>query len=75
MSRGVTEKIVETIEKVDPDVEIKIRSFNHTITKYAHFFSYLVLGVFWAAELRSCGVNGYKIIGFTTLICLQYAHK
>ena len=73
LSRGVTEKIVEAVEKVNPDVDINIRSFNNIIRKYAHFFSYLVLGVLVAAGFRSRGVYGYELVGFTMLLCVGYA--
>lgn len=73
LSRGITEKIVEAVERVEPEVDINIRSFNHIIRKYAHFFSYLVLGVLVVNALRSSGANSYKIIGLAMLICVLYA--
>lgn len=63
LSKGATEIIVETVERVAPKVDINKRSFNHIIRKNAHFFSYLVLGILVANGLRSSGVSGYRAIG------------
>lgn len=40
---------------------------------YAHFFSYLALGILVAAGLRSSGVNVYRLIGLARVICLLFA--
>lgn len=73
LSTGITEKIVEMVEKIAPDIDIDMGSFNHILRKNAHFFAYLVLGALVANGLRSCNVNGYKCIGFALLICVLYA--
>ena len=73
LSKGATEIIVETVEKVVPKVDINKRSFNHIIRKNAHFFTYLVLGTLVANGLRSSGLSGYRAIGLGLLICLFYA--
>lgn len=73
LSKGATEIIVETVEKVAPKVDINKRGFNHIIRKNAHFFAYLVLGILVANGLRSSGVNGFKAIGLALLICVLYA--
>ncbi len=39
LSKGITEIIVETVEKVDPGVDIEVGRVNHIIRENAHFFS------------------------------------
>ncbi len=73
LSRGVTEVIVETVEKIDPDIDIDIRSFNHILRKNAHFFSYLILAILVANALKSSGLNGYRLMALAILICVIYA--
>lgn len=73
LSKGTTEIIVKTVEKVAPKVDINKRNFNHIIRKNAHLFAYLVLGILVANGLRSIGVVGYRAIGFALLICVIYA--
>ena len=38
LSVGITEVIVEKVEKVSPNVEFNIGSFHHIVRKNAHFF-------------------------------------
>lgn len=71
LSKGITKIIVETVEKVTPDVDIEVGRFNHIVRKNAHFFSYLVLGILVTNGLRSSETKRY--IGFALLICVLYA--
>lgn len=73
LSTGITEKIVEIVEKVASNIKFDIGRFNHIIRKNAHFFAYLVLGTLVANGLRSVGLIGYKAIGFALLIYMFYA--
>lgn len=73
LSTGITEVIIQTIEKVAPNLELDIRSLNHIARKNAHFFAYLVLGVLVINALRVSGVRGYSRIGLALLICVLYA--
>lgn len=73
LSTGITEKIVETVEKIAPDIDIDIGSFNHIIRKNGHFFAYLVLGILVVNGLRGSGVSGYKGFILALLICVLYA--
>lgn len=73
LSKGVTEVIVETVEKIDPDIDIDIRNFNHILRKNAHFFSYLILSILVANALESSGLNGYRLMVLAILICVIYA--
>lgn len=75
LSKGVTEIIIETVEKISPDAEldISLSQLNHIIRKNAHFFSYLILGVLTLNALITSGGGGYKSIGLGLLICILYA--
>ncbi len=73
LSTGITEVIIQTVEKVAPGMEIDIRSLNHTIRKNAHFFAYLVLGVLVINALRASGIKGYRSIALALGICILYA--
>ena len=71
LSKGITEIIVETVEKVTTDVDIEVERFNHIVRKNAHFFSYLVLGILVTNGLISSEIKRY--IGYALLICVLYA--
>ena len=73
LSKGATELIVETVEKIAPNIEINRKRFNHLLRKNAHFFSYLLLGVLVTKGLRHFGVIGYKAMGLAILICVLFA--
>lgn len=73
LSKGVTEIVVKTVEKVAPKADFNINRFNHIVRKNAHFFAYLVLGILVLNILRRRGVYGYKSIGLAILICVLYA--
>lgn len=45
LSTGVTEIIIETIEKIVPDAGIETAEFNNAVRKNAHFFAYMILGI------------------------------
>lgn len=44
LSRGVTEKVVKTIERVVAGNEFSFEELHHLVRKNAHFFMYFVLG-------------------------------
>jgi len=73
LSKGVTEIVVETVEKVVPESDFDVNKFNHIIRKNAHFFVYLVLGVLVLNAMRRSGVSGSKVIILTLLICIFYS--
>lgn len=73
LSTGVTEIIIEIIQKVVPKVEIDIHHFGHVIRKLAHFFSYLVLGVLVLNAFQCCGINGHRSIVLSAVVCVLYA--
>ena len=73
LSVGITEVIVEKVEKVFPNMEFNLASFHHIVRKNAHFFIYLVLGFLVAYALGKIGVKGYRMIGLSLLVCVLYA--
>lgn len=73
LSTGITEINIKAIEKVKPNAKFNIVKFDHMVRKNAHFFVYLVLGVFVINALRRSGIHGYKNIVFALLICIIYA--
>ena len=73
LSTGVTEVIVETIEKVAPNADINMKSINHKIRKNAHFFAYLVLAILAINAFRRSGVYGYRSIILAAALCVTYA--
>lgn len=73
LSTGIAEINIKVIEKVKPNAKFNIVKFDHMIRKNAHFFVYLVLGVFVENALRISGVRGYRCIVYSLLICILYA--
>jgi VanZ family protein len=73
LSTGITETIIKTVEKIAPNANFDIRSFNHMVRKNAHFIAYLVLGVLTFNALRRSGVRGYRSVVLALVICVIYA--
>ncbi|MGD9677477.1 MAG: VanZ family protein [Vulcanibacillus sp.] len=73
LSAGLTEVIINTIEKAIPTVEFDIRSFNYIVRKNAHFYAYLIMGILMMNAIKKCGVCGIRSIVITLLICVLYA--
>lgn len=73
LSKGITKAIVSVIEKVYPDADIDISSFNHIIRKNAHFFGYMLLGILVSQVLRVSGIKGWKIYVYSLVFCILYA--
>jgi VanZ family protein len=73
LSTGITEVIVEKVEKAAPNAQFDIRSFNHIVRKNAHFFVYLALGVLVIDALRRSRVYRHRAMGLALLICVLYA--
>jgi VanZ family protein len=74
LSRGVSEVIIEVVEKVAPSVEIDRRSFHSVMRKNAHFAAFFVLGILSAKTFShgKQGRNGAFILRAITL-CIGYA--
>lgn len=73
LSTGITEVIVKTVEKVAPQAEFDIKSFNNILRKKAHFFAYLILGVLVINALRRSGETGIRSVTLALGICVFYA--
>ena len=73
LSIGITDLIVENVEKVAPNLDFSINNFNHLVRKNAHFIIYFTLGILVVYALRRSGVLGYRSIGLGFLFCVLYA--
>lgn len=73
LSKGIAKEVVETVEKVAPQKEINLDWADHIVRKNAHFFNYLVLGIFVMNALRQSGISRKKIFVFALSICVLYA--
>ena len=71
LSIGITEKILELIQRIVPDITLDIGRFNHIVRKNAHFFVYLVLGVLVANGLTNS--SKATVFRVALLICVLYA--
>ena len=68
LSSGITQMIMNIIEKLVPSGSFDFELFHHVIRKNAHFFAYLILGF-----LVANAVWGYKSMAVAILICVLYA--
>lgn len=73
LSRGVTEVIIETVEKVAPNAALNISDFHNIIRKNAHFFIYLILGVLVINAMRRSNIILKRSAVTTLFICILYA--
>lgn len=73
LSHGVTEIVIEAVEKVVPKAELDLHQLNHIVRKNAHFFTYLVLGLLVMHAIRRSGVMRMKGVLFAFLLCVLYA--
>lgn len=72
-SLGVTEMVVNMIEKMMPSIQIDVDNFNHIVRKLAHFSIYLVLGILVMNAMRLSGMVGVRFVYVALLICVVYA--
>lgn len=70
LSKGITEVILQAIEKMMPGVDVSLARVNHYLRKTAHFFAYFSLGILVINALRK---NGYKRVRAALLICVLFA--
>ncbi|MGG3466156.1 VanZ family protein [Neobacillus pocheonensis] len=66
LSLGVTDKVIETLNKIKPGADLNMEDVNHVVRKNAHFFAYLILAVLSLNALR----NGDKLGGKKWLVAL-----
>lgn len=57
LSTGITEIVVNTVEKVVPNIQLDVKNFNGIIRKNAHFIAYLILGILLMYALRRKGIR------------------
>ena len=68
LSTGITQIIVKMVNEVVPNINFDLNKFGHVIRKCAHFFEYLVMGIFVINAMKR---KQYKYIAL--LICILYA--
>lgn len=73
LSKGVTEVVVQTVEKVVPQKQLDPNTFNHIVRKNAHFFAYLLLGILVINAFRRSGYRERKFFLLALVICFLYA--
>lgn len=73
LSTGITERVVDIIERVTSDIDFDVSNFNHILRKNAHLFAYLILGVLVSNALKGNGIEGAKRILIALAICILYA--
>lgn len=73
LSRGLTQFVVETVEKEVLSSGLNVDNLDHFIWKNAHFFAYFVLGILVSHVFSRHGLHGRKNIRNTALLCLLYA--
>jgi VanZ family protein len=77
LSKGVTKIIIEILGRILPiDIEIStvddvISQFNHFVRKFAHFFAYMILGIFVSNAFKKSGSK--KVFIYSFIICVVYA--
>ena len=73
LSKGVTEVIIETVEKVAPERDFDIDTINHFVRKNAHFFAYLTLGILVLNAIRRSKAGGVIALVAAFGICVLFA--
>lgn len=74
LSKGVTEIVIEAVEKIVPALQLEVGDYNHFVRKNAHFFAYMLLG---GLVINALSAGGYRtgaanlILG--GLFCVGYA--
>lgn len=72
-SIGISESIIENVEKVSPNKVLDINKLNHLIRKNAHFFIYLVLAFLVLNAFKLSRILGDKKFIIAFCICFSYA--
>lgn len=72
LSSGVMMLTVNTLNNVTP-IELDLGILHQLIRKSAHFFAYLILGVFVLRALKNYQGHDVKKIGLALILCVVYA--
>ena len=73
LSSGITEVIIETVEKIAPDTRINHGVLSHYVRKNAHFIAYFILGILSTNALYLNGIYNKKAFSIGLLISVIYA--
>ena len=74
LSGGITDTVIETVEKVVPNITINRDTLSHLIRKNAHFFAYLILGLLVTNALyQTTKIQSKRQIMLAFIICVLYA--
>ena len=73
LSTGITEIIIEKVERIAPQAKLDLERINHVVRKNAHFFAYLLLGVLVLFALKGSGVREPRSLLLAFFICVVYA--
>ena len=73
LSKGVTEVVVEALEKIVPNADLNNSKFNNVLRKNAHFFNYLILGLLITNALGQSGIDRKRSIVIAFSICIIYS--
>ena len=73
LSTGITQAILNMIQKLVPFLEIGSGQLNHILRKGAHFTAYLILGILVVNAFSKSGISGRKSLFLGLLVCIVYA--
>lgn len=73
LSSGITEWIVQAIERVLPNDTLDKLELNHMVRKNAHFMIYLVLGFIVISTLKRIGLHGSRGVIISVMVCVLFA--
>ena len=74
LSGGITDTVIETVEKVVPNITINRDTLSHLIRKNAHFFAYFILGILVTNALyQTTKIQSKRQIMLAFIICVLYA--
>ena len=73
LSSGITQSLLDVLEKIIPSIMYKRDFIHYFIRKSAHFFVYFILGLLVGGAFKSNGVRGYRRLIFSMLVCVLYA--
>ncbi|KMJ59063.1 VanZ family protein [Bacillus sp. LL01] len=73
LSGGITDAVKVFVDQVAPESNINIESLSYFVRKNAHFFAYLLLGLFSLNALRRSGVTLGKSAALAFTISVLYA--
>ncbi|KRG15336.1 VanZ family protein [Lederbergia galactosidilytica] len=73
LSLNLTEKVMSTIKKVSPQLEVSEVRLHHLIRKSAHFFAYCFLGILVCFAIKRMKLTQARGIGLALTICILFA--